>query len=122
MNTLILVKTCRIIYDTENKAYVHKLEHDVPDIEKCQIFSTIMEENEDGSKSKNKNLFSTRIEYIGKKSPAIVIHKIKSEDKHYFNKDKSKDKHYLKISYIIIGYGFRSKLGLDVKFIGEEKQ
>nr|CAG8474549.1 14194_t:CDS:2 [Entrophospora candida] len=87
------VKTCRIVYDTEkkrNKAYVHKLEHDIPDIE------------------------NTRIEYIGKKSPAIVIHKI--------NKDKSKDKHYLKISYIIIGYGFRSKLGLDVKFIGEEKQ
>nr|CAG8464519.1 12422_t:CDS:2 [Entrophospora candida] len=87
------VKTCGIVYDTEkkkNKAYVHKLEHDIPDIE------------------------NTRIEYIGKKSPAIVIHKI--------NKDKSKDKHYLKISYIIIGYGFRSKLGLDVKFIGEEKQ
>ncbi|CAJ0755680.1 22260_t:CDS:2 [Entrophospora sp. SA101] len=87
------VKTCRIIYDTEkkkNKAYVHKLEHDIPDIE------------------------NTRVEYIGKKSPAIVIHKI--------NKDKSRDKHYLKISYMIIGYGFRSKLGLDVKFIGEEKQ
>ncbi|CAJ0635125.1 5329_t:CDS:2 [Entrophospora sp. SA101] len=65
-------------------------EHDIPDIE------------------------NTRVEYIGKKSPAIVIHKI--------NKDKSRDKHYLKISYMIIGYGFRSKLGLDVKFIGEEKQ
>nr|CAG8623388.1 6998_t:CDS:2 [Entrophospora candida] len=54
------------------------------------------------------------IEFIGKKSPVIVIHKI--------NEKKSKDKHNLKISYIIVGYGFRFKPGLDIRFIGEEKQ
>ncbi|CAJ0746238.1 5754_t:CDS:2, partial [Entrophospora sp. SA101] len=86
----ILDELSMILKKKKNKAYVHKLEHDIPDIE------------------------NTRVEYIGKKSPANAIHKI--------NKDKSRDKHYLKISYMIIGYGFRSKLGLDVKFIGEEKQ
>ncbi|CAJ0900525.1 13184_t:CDS:2 [Entrophospora sp. SA101] len=73
------VKTCRIVYDAEknkNKAYVHRLVHNIQDIDKCQIFSTI----------------------------------------------KSKNKHNLKISYIIVGYGFRSKPGLDIRFIGEEKQ
>nr|CAG8617154.1 15179_t:CDS:2 [Entrophospora candida] len=55
-----------------------------------------------------------RIEYIGEKSPVIVIHKI--------NEDKPKGKHILKISYIIVGYSFRFKPGLDIRFIGEEKQ
>nr|CAG8644002.1 13634_t:CDS:2 [Entrophospora candida] len=63
------VKTCEIVYDTsknKNKAYVHKLVHNISDIDKY--------------------------------------------------------KHILKISYIIVGYGFRSKPGLDIRFIGEEKQ
>nr|CAG8475718.1 14866_t:CDS:2 [Entrophospora candida] len=63
------VKTCEIVYDTEknkNKAYVHRLVHNISDIDKY--------------------------------------------------------KHILKISYIIVGYGFRSKPGLDIRFIGEEKQ
>nr|CAG8440533.1 11067_t:CDS:2 [Entrophospora candida] len=102
------VKTCKIVYDTKEKAHVHILEHDIPNIDECQIFSTIMEENESA-----KNSFSSRIEYLDKNSPVIVIHKI-NEDK-----DKSSyNRHDLKISYIIVGYGFRSKSELDIKFIG----
>jgi len=102
----MLAKIDDISFRPGKKSYVHRL--DIPhicisNIRECQIFPTIV--------SKKENFFSTRIEYLGPESPAIIIHNI--------SRRKPKNKQYvLKVGWIVVGYGFKSYL--NIKFDGDE--
>ena len=116
---MTLVKIHEVTFSTNPRILELKdIDRDIPDIDKCQIFSTVMKEGGDKNKnlfSKDEgNLFSTRIEYLQEKSPVIVIHQINEANYH-----KKCD---LKICYVIIGHSFNfskyDKYDFDVRFSG----
>ncbi|KAF0467444.1 hsp70 family protein [Gigaspora margarita] len=67
----------------------------IPNIFECQIFTSIMCE-------KDKDIFSSRVDYIDKYSPIILIHHIIS-NKEQRDKEKCKD-HEIQIGWVIVGY------------------
>src|SRR5437764_8662777 len=99
----MLAKVEDISFHLGKESYVHKLDTShISNIHECQIFPTIIV-----SENKSLDLFSTRIEYLEEKSPAIIVHNI--------SKNKPKDQQYeLKVGWIVVGYGFKSYL--NIKF------
>lgn len=111
---MVLATTDDISFYPGKNPYVYELKeelkklkdlHHVPNIHECQIFPTIMV-----NKNESSDLFSTRIEYLGPNSPAIVIHNI--------GKNKSNNRLYrLKVGWIVIGFGFSFKPCLNLNIL-----
>ncbi|CAG8520069.1 436_t:CDS:10 [Dentiscutata erythropus] len=92
------VEPFSFILDESRKPAIYKLYkklEDIPNIFECQIFTSIMNE-------KDKDIFSSRVDYENEDSPIILIHHIVSNEKR--RKQKKSNKYEILISWVVIGY------------------